>query len=110
MSKRREPPVDPFAASQSKPKESEFEKALDSKSRRRLRARRSEKHSPWFGLGMFGLVGWSIALPTVIGVLIGSWLDKTWPSQISWKITLIFLGVFIGCIIAVHWVKKEIEK
>lgn len=76
------------------------------KEQRKLKARR-ERHSIWYGLGMFGLVGWSIAIPTVIGIAIGVWIDKTWPSRYSCTLMCLFLGVVLGCWIAWHWVKQE---
>lgn len=85
----------------------ELERAIETKGRRKLRSRAEGKQSPWFGLGMFGLVGWSIVLPTLFGVMVGSWIDNRWPSHVSWKLTLLFTGVAIGCANAWHWIQKE---
>ncbi len=68
---------------------------------------RQQDRGIWFGLGMFGLVGWSIAMPTVIGAAIGLWIDSTWPSRYSWTLMLLFAGVVLGCLNAWHWVKRE---
>jgi len=69
---------------------------------------RSEKdRSIWFGLGMFGLIGWSVAIPTLIGVAVGIWIDTTWPSRFSWTLMLLFIGVISGCVNAWYWVKRE---
>jgi ATP synthase protein I len=81
-----------------------------SKERRKLRSRREGDRSAWFGLGMFGLVGWSVAIPAVAGVAVGAWLDANWPSQVSWKITLLFLGVAIGFANARRWMHHESEE
>ena len=54
------------------------------KEARKLKARREANRDVWFGLGMFGLVGWSVAIPTLLGVAIGIWIDVTWPSRFSW--------------------------
>lgn len=88
----------------------EFEKSVETKTRRMLKSNDQGKQSPWFGLGMFGLVGWSIALPTVAGVMIGTWIDNHWPSQASWKLTLMFLGVIIGFSMACYWMRKEFNQ
>lgn len=74
---------------------------------RRLAARDSGRRSVWFGLGMFGMVGWSIAIPTLAAVALGLWLDIHWPSRISWTLTLIFVGIGIGCFNAWRWINKE---
>ncbi|MEO1979804.1 MAG: hypothetical protein ABGZ24_04760, partial [Fuerstiella sp.] len=34
---------------------------------RRLRAKIEQHQRVWFGLGMFGLVGWSVTMPTIVG-------------------------------------------
>ncbi len=95
--------------SQSTPEQSgdDFEKTLEVKSRRKASARKAGKQSPWFGLGMFGVIGWSIALPTVVGVFVGSWIDSHWASRVSWKLTFLFLGAIVGCAIAAYWLQKE---
>lgn len=56
---------------------------------------------------MFGLVGWSITIPTLVGIAIGLWLDKKYPESFSWTISFLIIGLFIGCLIAWHWVAKE---
>jgi len=72
----------------------------------KYRSERGEK-SLWFGLGMFGLVGWSVAIPTFIFLAIGIWLDATFQGKISWTLTLLFIGVVLGCLNAWFWIKKE---
>lgn len=86
----------------------ELERAVKKKSERKLKARKQGKQSPWFGLGMFGLVGWSIVLPTLLGILLGSWIDSQWPSRFSWKLMLLFMGVIVGCANAWYWINKEV--
>jgi ATP synthase protein I len=72
-----------------------------------IRGRREKGETVWFGLGMFGIVGWSVAIPTLIGVAIGLWIDKTWPSQFSWTLMLLIGGVMIGSLNAWYWVRKS---
>jgi ATP synthase protein I len=62
----------------------------------------------WFGLGMFGLVGWSVAVPTLIGIVVGVWLDaRAGDPQISWTLTGLVVGVAVGCGLAWFWVRQE---
>lgn len=56
---------------------------------------------------MFGLVGWSVAVPTVMGAALGIWIDARLDSRISWTLTFLFIGLAIGCLLAWYWVKKE---
>jgi ATP synthase protein I len=84
-----------------------FRRELDAKVTRKLRAQRDDSHSVWFGLGMMGLIGWSVVVPTLLGAAIGLWLDKHYGASHSWTLTLMVLGLFIGCWSAWQWVKKE---
>lgn len=81
--------------------------AVEEKAARKLKARQTGRRSIWFGLGMFGLIGWSVALPTLAGVALGLWIDRHWPSRISWTLTLLFVGVVLGCLNAWRWIKRE---
>ncbi len=80
---------------------------VDEKAGRRIRARREGDRSVWFGIGMFGMVGWTVALTTLIGVFIGIWMDRTWPGTISWTLTMFALGLVVGCMNAWYWVSRE---
>ncbi len=76
------------------------------KAARKLKARRSTQ-GVWFGLGMMGLVGWSVVVPTLLGAALGLWLDKHHPSSHSWTLALLVVGLVLGCVNAWHWVAKE---
>jgi ATP synthase protein I len=76
---------------------------------RKLRARRRREHSIWFGLGTFGMVGWSITIPTLLAIALGVWIDATWPSRFSWTLMLLFVGIVLGCLNAWYWVVRERE-
>lgn len=87
-------------------KSKRLQKEVAPKAERKLKARR-ENHSVWFGFGLFGIIGWSVAVPTVLGILLGIWLDNHWPGRISWTLTLMFVGVAFGCANAWHWINRE---
>jgi ATP synthase protein I len=74
---------------------------------RKLKARRNSTRGVWFGLGMMGLIGWSVAIPTLLGTAIGLWLDRHYPGGRSWTLALLVAGLAIGCWNAWHWVTKE---
>ena len=84
-----------------------FREEVGAKEKRKLKAERHKDRDVWFGLGMFGLVGWSVALPTLLGVAIGIWIDTRWPSRYSWTLMCLFIGVIVGCLNAWFWVKRE---
>jgi ATP synthase protein I len=81
--------------------------AVGKKAARRIRARRTRDRNIWFGVGMFGVVGWTIGITTLIGVALGIWIDRSWPGPYSWTLTLLFIGLIIGCMNAWYWVNKE---
>ena len=72
-----------------------------------MKAQRSTTKSIWFGLGMSGLVGWSITVPTLIGAALGLWVDKHYPGSYSWTLMLLLIGLIIGCLNVWHWVNSE---
>lgn len=89
----------------------QLETELARKARRKLRARSEGDRGIWFGLGMMGLVGWSVAIPTVLGIALGVWLDARTDAarDISWTITCLVVGVFLGCLNAWFWIQREME-
>ena len=87
--------------------DSEFSRAVAAKVARKLRAQRNSSQGVWFGLGMMGLVGWSVAIPALAGTALGVWLDGHHPENHSWTLTLLIVGLAIGCFNAWHWVDKE---
>ena len=90
--------------------ESPLVRQVGTKAERKLRAQRHVDRTIWLGLGMMGLIGWSVAIPTLIGAAIGIWLDKHYPESFSWTLTMLIIGLFIGCLNAWHWVAKERQK
>jgi ATP synthase protein I len=83
-----------------------FSREVRAKAARKLRARKSNQ-GVWFGLGMMGLIGWSVVVPTLLGAALGIWLDNRHPGTHSWTLTLLIAGLVIGCLNAWHWVDKE---
>ena len=79
---------------------------VGAKASRKLKARRNSK-GVWFGLGMMGLIGWSVVVPTLLGAALGIWLDNRHPGSHSWTLMLLIIGLVIGCVNAWHWVAKE---
>jgi ATP synthase protein I len=87
--------------------ETPFSRAVGVKAARKLRARSNPSQGVWFGLGMMGLVGWSVVVPTLVGAAFGIWIDNRHPGRYSWTLMLLMIGLVIGCLNAWHWVSKE---
>jgi ATP synthase protein I len=87
----------------------DFAKQIAAKAARKLRTRRQGPQSLWFGLGMSGIIGWSVAMPTVLGGLFGAWWDHRHPGPHSWTLALLAAGLVLGCVNAWHWVSRQNE-
>lgn len=88
-------------------KETEFVKAVTTKSARKLKAMRDGPQGVWFGLGMSGLIGWSVAVPTLVGAMAGVWLDHHHPGSHSWTLALLVIGLAVGCLNSWHWLAQQ---
>jgi ATP synthase protein I len=86
--------------------ETNFAGEVGAKAARKLKARKSAQ-GVWFGLGMMGLVGWSVVVPTLLGAALGIWLDNHHPGKHPWTLALLVVGLAIGCLNAWHWIAKE---
>lgn len=87
--------------------ESKFGKQVGEMAALKLKAQRHATQTIWTGLGMMGLVGWSVAVPTLLGAALGIWIDEHYPGTHSWTLALLVIGLCLGCINAWHWIDKE---
>ena len=85
---------------------SAFSREVAAKAARKLKARKSTQ-GVWFGLGMMGLIGWSVVVPTLLGAALGTWIDGRHPGSHSWTLALLVAGLVLGCFNAWHWIAKE---
>ena len=88
-------------------KQDQLSSAVAAREERILRAKRTEMRSVWRGFGFFGLIGWSIVVPMLVGAALGRWLDQTYPGGRSWTLGLLISGLTLGCFNAGRWVLKE---
>ena len=87
--------------------ESAFAKQVAAKAARKLKARREGDQGVWSGLETFGAVGWSVAVPTILGAMLGRWWDGNHPGGHSWTLPLLAAGLVIGCANAWRWMAQE---
>ncbi|MCT2401993.1 MULTISPECIES: AtpZ/AtpI family protein [Novosphingobium] len=98
--------TDPSRKRRVKPRQS-LSRQVGLKAARKLKARRNPGQGVWFGLGMMGLIGWSVAIPTLLGAALGFWLDQRYPGRHPWTLALLVAGLAIGCLNAWHWMARE---
>jgi ATP synthase protein I len=87
--------------------DSRLSRQIGAKAARKLKAQRQSVPGIWFGLGMMGLIGWSVAIPTLLGASLGLWLDRHYAGSHSWTLALLVAGLVLGCWNAWHWVARE---
>jgi ATP synthase protein I len=84
-----------------------FIKKIKQQEDRKLKFQRQIKQSVWSGLGMSGLIGWTISVSTLTGVFFGMWLDTNYKQTFSWTLTFLITGLLTGTGMAWHWVVRE---
>jgi ATP synthase protein I len=65
-----------------------------------LKRAEAQKNTFWESVAILGVVGWSVALPSLGGVALGVWLDRRWPGRFPWTVTLFAAGLAFGCLTA----------
>lgn len=80
---------------------------VGTKAQRKLQAKHDDIPGIWFGLGMMGLIGWSVVVPTLLGAALGLWLDQHYPAGRSYTLALLIAGLTLGSFNAWRWVTKE---
>lgn len=64
----------------------------------------------WMGFAVFGVIGWLVMIPMLLGLGVGIWIDRTWSSRFSWTLILAIGGLMLGCFSAWLWVSAERKK
>jgi ATP synthase protein I len=90
--------------------ETAFSRQVGAQAARKLKAQRGDARGVWFGLGMSGLIGWSVTVPTLMGAALGLWVDRHYLSRFSWTLMLLLIGLIMGCLNAWHWVASEYHR
>jgi len=74
--------------------------AVRRRQQRRERWQREGERSLGQNLAMIGALGWTIVVPTLFGIFVGRWLDRTFHSGIFWTLGLLVAGLALGCTFA----------
>lgn len=76
---------------------------------RLIRRGKQRPHSFWSAVSLVGLIGWTVVVPMLAGIAVGAWIDRKWPSRLSWTVMLLFAGLAAGCANAWHRIREEQE-
>jgi ATP synthase protein I len=58
-------------------------------------------------LGQIGILGWAIVLPTLMGLALGHWLDRTFGTRVFFSAPLLMLGAVVGFWSAWKWMHRQ---
>lgn len=58
-------------------------------------------------LGQIGILGWTIVMPTLLGLFLGRWLDRTFDTGVFYSAPLLMIGAAIGFWSAWKWMHSH---
>ena len=99
-----EPPGDP-----SSPKSERFLSAVKTRADRRELEAGYRDRGFWTGVGVMGLVGWSVILPAVLGAYLGILLDRQLSLHRIFSGIFVVVGLCLGCWNAWRMVHKVLK-
>lgn len=70
--------------------------AVKKRERREAQAREEGEHAPWENLAAIGSLAWVVVVPTLLGVLLGRWLDRVTGHLVLFSALGIVGGVALG--------------
>jgi len=88
-------------------KDDDLEDAVRLREDREAFWKRTGERPLWKNVSMIGVLGWLIVTPTLVGVLVGRWLDGRFETGIFWSGALIVLGAAYGGYLAWQRIEKE---
>ena len=75
---------------------------------KRAEAARNEREPSFAArLGQIGVLGWAIVTPTLVGLLIGHFVDRAFGTGIFFSAPLVMLGAAAGLWTAWRWMHRQ---
>lgn len=84
-----------------------LDQAVRTRQARQARGRREGERSIGQNLAMIGVLGWTIVIPTLLGIFVGLWLDRAFGTKILWTLGLLVAGLALGCTLAWKRIYRE---
>ena len=78
----------------------DLDQAVHTRRERHERWEREGERSIGQNIAMIGALGWAIVTPILIGIFLGRWLDHRFLMGVFWTLSLMFLGLVLGCVMA----------
>jgi ATP synthase protein I len=89
------------------PDDDRIAKATRQAMTREREAREEPEPSLGSRLGQIGILGWSIVLPTLLGLALGHWLDRHFESGVFFSAPLLMVGAGVGLWSAWKWMHRQ---
>ena len=91
----------------------EFKKQLNKTARQFIKKadkmQHKENRQAVYRAALLSVYGWQMAIPVLLGIILGIFLDRKFPiPHFSWILNLILLGFVIGFYNATQWMKKNL--
>ncbi len=77
-----------------------LDRAIRAHRERQARGRQEGRRSIGQDLALIGVMGWTIVVPTLLGIFAGRWLDGRFRTGIFWTLGLLTAGLALGCSLA----------
>lgn len=84
-----------------------FLEEVEAKGERSRKARAEGDRTLRAGLGAFGMVGWSIAVPMLLGMVLGLWIDGRTGGGVRYTLSLLVLGLIVGAVNVWNWMNSK---
>lgn len=59
-------------------------------------------------LGQIGVLGWTVVVPILLGVLLGRWLDHRFATGIFFSAPLLMIGAALGLWLTWRWMHRRL--
>ncbi|OXC75373.1 ATP synthase protein I [Caballeronia sordidicola] len=77
---------------------------------REREAREEPEPSLGVRLGQIGILGWTIVVPTLLGLVIGHWLDRHFNTGVFFSAPLLMAGAAVGLWSAWKWMHRQTRR
>ena len=91
----------------------EFKKQLNKTARQLIKKadkrQNQDNKQVVYRAALLSVYGWQMAIPVLLGIILGIFLDKVFPiPHFSWILNFILLGFVVGFYNATRWMKKNL--
>jgi ATP synthase protein I len=79
--------------------------------RRQARRAREDRRLTFLeGISLVGAVGWMVVLPALAGAAAGRYIDQREVSGVFWTLSLMMLGLVLGCATAWRHIQRDLHR